>query len=408
MYEHWKRNLFLLWFSQILVVVGYAAALPFIALFISDRYGITNEGSLGLIVSWFHFVSTGSFAVMAPVWGRLADRFGRKIMLLRACFMDAIIFPLMVYSPNMTVLFVLRILASVFTGTTSAAQPLMIAGTPKEHHGLALGLLSTSLWAGNMLGYLFGGLIVNSFGFKVAFLFCGFTYFLSGIIVLFVHEEFTPVVKAKGKPFWKEDSFSGSIWLLLSILLLLSLIRYFELPYLPQLVMRITGPAKAPFWTGNVSAAGALGGILAGTLCGYLADKTSANKIIIPGLCLASANLLLQIHVTSLPLLMVTRFVANFATGGIAPIIMTLITRFTSKEQRGFIFGLNTTAENTGIMLSTVFSGGVVYYAGISGVYLTNSVLFLLFIPYILFASKQIARGSNGASPDDAPAPRRM
>ena len=166
MMERWKKNLLLLWISQILVVVGYAAALPFIPLFISERYGITDDRTLGLIVSWFHFVSTGSFAVMAPIWGRLADRYGRKLMLLRACFMDAVIFPLMVYAPNMTVLFILRILASMFTGTTSAAQPLIVSGTPKERHGFALGLLSTALWSGNMLGYLFGGLIVNYFGFN--------------------------------------------------------------------------------------------------------------------------------------------------------------------------------------------------------------------------------------------------
>ena len=393
MYEHWKRNLVLLWLSQILVVVGYAAALPFISLFIRERYGITDEGTLGLIVSWFHFVSTGSFAVMAPVWGRLADKFGRKLMLLRACFMDAFIFPLMVYSPNLTVLFLLRILASIFTGTTSAAQPLMVAGTPKEHQGFALGLLSTSLWGGNMLGYLFGGLIVNSFGFKVAFLFCGLSYFLSGLIVLFVHEEFRPVAKTRSQPFWKADGLNASIWLVLSIIFLLSLIRYFEIPYLPQLIMKVTGAEKAPFWTGNVSAAGALGGILAGALCGYLADKTTANKIIIPGLCLASATVFLQIFVTSMPLLMLARLLANFAIGGISPILMTLIARITSKEQQGLVFGLNTTAENTGIMLSTLFSGGVIYFAGVSGVYATNALLFLLFIPYILFASKRIARG---------------
>ena len=94
-----------------------------------------------------------------------------------------------------------------------------------------------------------------------------------------------------------------------------------------------------------------------------------------------------------MPILMLARLLANFAIGGISPILMTLIARITSKEQQGLVFGLNTTAENTGIMLSTLFSGGVIYFAGVSGVYATNALLFLLFIPYILFASKRIARG---------------
>ena len=390
--ERWKVNLLLLWLSQILVVVGYAAALPFIPLFISQRYGITDEGTLGLIVAWFHFVSTGSFAVMAPIWGRLADRYGRKLMLLRACFMDAVIFPLMVYAPNLTVLFILRILASMFTGTTSAAQPLIVSGTPKERHGFALGLLSTALWSGNMLGYLFGGLIVHSFGFTAAFMFCGGAYLLSGIIVLFVHEDFKPVTSREKQSGGGGFSLDASVWLVLSLILLLGFIRYFEMPYLPQLAKRIVGEKTAAFWTGNVSAAAALGGVLAGALCGYLADKTSASRIIIPALVIGGVSVLWQGYASSIASLVAARFFAYLAVGGIGPIFLTLITKITAKEKQGLVFGLNTTAENTGIMLSTVFSGGVIYYVGVRGVYATTALLFLLFIPYVLFANTKIKR----------------
>ena len=390
--ERWKVNLLLLWLSQILVVVGYAAAMPFIPLFISERYGITDEGTLGLIVAWFHFVSTGSFAVMAPIWGRLADRYGRKIMLLRACFMDAFIFPLMVYSPNLTVLFILRILASMFTGTTSAAQPLIVSGTPKEHHGFALGLLSTALWSGNMLGYLFGGLIVHQFGFTAAFMFCGFTYLLSGIIVLFVHEDFKPVAKREKQSGGGLLSLGSSVWLVLSLLLLLGFIRYFETPYLPQLAKRIVGEKTAAFWTGNVSAAAALGGVLAGAICGYLADKLSPNKIIVPALLVGGAAVFWQASATTIASVIVARFVAYLAVGGIAPIFLTLITKITDKEKQGLVFGLNTTAENVGIMLSTLFSGGVIYYTGVQGVFQTTALLYFAFIPYVIFANTKIKK----------------
>ncbi len=388
--ERWKTNLLLLWLSQILVVVGYAAALPFIPLFISERYGVSDERTLGLIVSWFHFISTGSFAIMAPIWGRLADHYGRKIMLLRACFMDAIIFPLMVYAPNITVLFILRILASMFTGTTSAAQPLIVSGTPKQYHGFALGLLSTALWSGNMLGYLFGGLIVHRFGFTAAFMFCGFTYFLSGIIVLFVHEDFKPVTKSVPQRKASFFSMGANIWIILSLILLLGFIRSFELPYLPQLVKRITGEQTAAFWTGIVCAGAALGGVIAGAICGYLADRTPATRIIFPALLLGSAALLWQTYAASTYSLIAARFVAYLAIGGIGPIFLTLITKVTDKDKQGLVFGMNTTAENTGIMLSALFSGGVIYYAGVRGVFATASLLCLLFIPYVFFANSRI------------------
>ena len=187
-------------------------------------------------------------------------------------------------------------------------------------------------------------------------------------------------------------SLGSSVWLVLSLLLLLGFIRYFETPYLPQLAKRIVGEKTAAFWTGNVSAAAALGGVLAGAICGYLADKLSPNKLIVPALVVGGAAVFWQASATTITSVIVARFVAYLAVGGIAPIFLTLITKITAKEKQGLVFGLNTTAENVGIMLSTLFSGGVIYYTGVQGVFQTTALLYFAFIPYVIFANTKIKK----------------
>ncbi len=142
---NWKRNLFFIWLVQILCIAGFSLALPFIPVYIRDTWGITGERRLGLWMSAFYFFGMLSFCVSTPIWGVLADRFGRKLMLLRACYVDAILFPCFLLAPNPVILILVRFITSAFTGTVAAAQTLIVTNTPEEHHGFALGTLSSAI-----------------------------------------------------------------------------------------------------------------------------------------------------------------------------------------------------------------------------------------------------------------------
>ena len=206
--NYWKKNLFFLWISQLFVMSGLSAAMPFIPLFIKYKFNIVEEGKLGVAISLFTFFGLISFGIMAPVWGMLADKYGRKIMLFRASFMNAAIFPLMAFAPNLFVLILIRAVASAFSGTTTAAQALIVSTTPEDKQGFALSVLSTAVWSGNMIGYVLGGILVNYFGFTTAFLLCSILYVISGLLIFFVQEDFKPVVqntKKSGKKSFKME-----------------------------------------------------------------------------------------------------------------------------------------------------------------------------------------------------------
>lgn len=377
----WRRNLWLLWVSQLLVLSGFSAAVPFIPLFMRHKLGIADEGELGLAISGFYLCGMASFAMVAPLWGVLADRYGRKIMLLRASIMNALIFPLMAFAPNLTVLLIIRFAAAAFSGTVTAAQTLIVGTTPQDKQGFALGVLSTAIWSGTMLGFMTGGLLVHYFGYTTSFIICGISYVISAIIVLFVKEDFHPVVSPAGKSEKTSLSLDFATWLLLAMFVAIGLLRNFENPYLAVLISKISGDNTAAFWTGMVSAAAALGGVVSGVIFGSLADKHPPLQLLLPALAASGAMLIIQGVSRSVEVLAVARFFAYMAVGGVEPVLQTLLSKITPEERRGRVFGTSTTARSIGMMASSVIAGGAIYYTGVRGVFLLGAILFWLFIP---------------------------
>ena len=378
----WQRNLFLIWVSQLLAMGGYSMAMPFIPLFIKNRLGIAAEGECGIGVALFNFLGMGMLAIASPVWGKISDRFGRKLMLLRAAFISAFLFPLMMFSTSLWCLILLRVVASFFSGTVNAAQTLVAGTTPEERQGFALGAISTAAWTGHMTGYFLGGMVVDRFGFDAGFIACGVCFFLSGVLVLPVREEFTPLIRTEKKirkHFWELMAGYGVILrLLIWMILCTGFLRSFEGPYLPLLVDQISEPGKAAGNTGFVCAAAALGGVISGVTVGHLADKFPAVKILPPLLLVSGTLVVLQCFCTSVTGLVIFRFLAFMTAGGIDPVIQRLISAAAEKEKRGEVFGVMQGFSIGGIMFSALVSGAVVYLAGTRGVFLTGGILFIL------------------------------
>ena len=380
--KYWRRNLFLLWISQIFVMSGLSAAMPFIPLFIKHKFHITGETELGWAISMFTFFGLMSFGIMAPIWGNLADRYGRKIMLFRATFMNAIVFPLMAFAPNLWILILIRTIASAFSGTNTAAQALIVSTTPQNKQGFALSVLSTAVWSGNMIGFVLGGILVDQFGFTSAFLLCSLLYWVAGIALFWVKEDFVPV-KAKRRQKLNIRSFrpEKSLILLLMLFFSVSFLRNIESPYLAVLVGNLVGDDKAAFWTGIISAAAAVGGIVAGVIFGYFTDRCKPMQLLTPALLLYGAMLMIQGGAESVTILVLARFAAYMAIGGVEPVLQTLLSTVTPSEKRAEVFGFMTTARNTGIIVSSLVAGFVIQFSGVRGVFFVSAVSFWLLLP---------------------------
>ncbi len=389
---NWKTNLLFIWLCQILTMAGFSSALPFIPIYIRDKWSITNEQTLGLWMSAFYFFGMLSFCVSTPIWGILADRYGRKLMLLRACYVDALLFPCFILAPNPVILIVIRFITSAFTGTISAAQTLIVTTTPEEHHGFALGTLSSAVWSGNLIGVALGGLVVNKFGFICAFLVCGGLYLAGGLIAqFFVHENFVPAVRKGGSVGkYSLKKVPKAIWLLFLLIVIMALARRFEEPYVAMMVEKIHGPEDTALYTGWLSAIAAIGGIFSGMGIGRLCDYYSPRKIAVPSVILAAATMFLQAGSFSITVFGSARFFNYLAAGGLEPVFMSILAKVSPPDQRGTYFGFASAIRMIGILISSVISGAVIYFAGIRNIYTAAGILFLLIIPFFYWTLRAV------------------
>ena len=404
---NWKKNLVFIGISQFLAMVGFGCCMPFIPLLMRNTLHITDDSVRGVFVSAYYFAGMISLCVATTVWGILADRFGRKIMLLRASYGAAIFYPLLAFAPNVWVLITIRFFCSFFSGTVNPAQTLLVSTTPSDKHGFVLGTLSTSTWSGNMLGYLAGGLIVHFThdNYKVAFLTCGFIYLISGLLVhIFVRENFVRPVRtdSKGKkdaPKYKfrELATPAVIWLLV-MFLLMGISRRIEQPFLAEQVRVVHGDDGAAFFTGIISAAAALGGVISGILIGHLCDRMPPRKLLIPILLFSGIATAVQalakdipvnitigsIHISCLGgiwILIIARFFTYLAAGGLQPVLQVMLTKVTPPELKGTFFGWSGSVNTAGGIVCSFMSAGIAFCFGVRGIFLAAAILMFLMIP---------------------------
>ena len=397
--RHWKLNLAMMWFSQLMVMTGYCAMMPFIPLLFKTQMGIESESECGLYVSYFNIAGTLAYTIFIPIWGFLSDRFGVKIMLLRGTFGTALIFPIMGYVNDPWVLIGLRFVTAACAGTTAASQALIVKNTPDDKIGFALGIFSTAFWSGATMGYVAGGLMVDLLGYKSTFIFCGLLYFIGGISVLFAHEDCKPAPAKKAVTSRKKSgnyltnlipAVTIVAWIMLILFFCNGFVRNFEAPYHAMLVEKIVGTDKAAFWTGVISAFAAVGAMASGALFGYLADKVKPEKLLIPALLVTAFTLVVQGAATTLLAFGISKTIMMLAGGGIQPIIQKALTNVTPKRKRGAVFGLSSTFNGVGIIVASFAAGGVIYYFNTRVVFYVSAVLTLLLIPFSVMLLKKV------------------
>jgi DHA1 family multidrug resistance protein-like MFS transporter len=186
--EPWQRNLYAIFIGQLFVMMGFNFASPFLPLFIQQLGNYSNEQA----AFWSGIATAGLGIAMffsAPLWGIVADRWGRKPMVLRAQFCSAFILGGLALSTNVFWVVGLRILQGFFSGTMTAAQAMVAGETPRDKMPFAMGLLITAMFTGTTVGPLLGGVLADIFGYRATFFITGALLFIGGIIVLFFTKE---------------------------------------------------------------------------------------------------------------------------------------------------------------------------------------------------------------------------
>ena len=397
----WKKNLIVLSLSQFMAMAGFGCCMPFIPLLLKNNLHVESEQIRGVYVSIYYLTGMVGLTIAYPIWGMLADRFGRKIMVLRASYIAGTLYPLLAFAPNFWCLLAIRGLTSLFSGTVNPAQTLLITTLPKEKHGLALGLMSTAIWSGDMAGYLMGGLMVDYFGYTAAFITCGTIYLLSGVLVhVFADENFVPPSKEellakaekRRKPGLRSILSPGVGWLLV-LFLLMGISRRIESPFVAMLVEKVNGPEKAATITGITSAIAALGGVFAGIIIGRLTLKFSPKTLLLPIILLSAFLTIGQARATSIAMLQIFRFFTFVAAGCLQPVLQLMITSITDSAKHGAYLGWTASLNSGGGILCNFISAPLAYYVGVRGIFMASGIILLIMVPLLIPSFRAYNKG---------------
>jgi MFS family permease len=166
--RYWRRNLAVSLAGSFTTIIGMTLLLPFLPLYV-EQLGVTGHAA---IAQWSGIAFGATFfaaALMAPIWGRLADRYGSKLMLIRASLGMAVAQSLMGMAGNIWELVGLRLFAGLAGGYASGAMILVATQTPRARSGWALGMLSSGMMAGNLVGPVIGGALPPLIGIRATF-----------------------------------------------------------------------------------------------------------------------------------------------------------------------------------------------------------------------------------------------
>jgi DHA1 family multidrug resistance protein-like MFS transporter len=405
---NWKTNLIVIWLSQFLSIMGFCFALPFTPYFIQQELGVQNPDDLNLWVAICSAATSCSLAIFSPIWGALGDRFGRRVMLIRANFAAAIIVALMGLVHTVEALALLRFLQGIFTGTVTAAQTMVAVGTPSNRSGLALGSLSSAVFCGGMAGSLLGGVVAEQVGFREAFYVGSALLFISGLLVLFgTTEQFTRgSSQARAGHAAAHAKLKGIIAPILILTIAVAFARQFDAPFVPLLVQDINITIDgASLWTGTLQALCGLAGLLSGIVIGPIADRISPARI--AAIAALGAGLLMapQAFATGFTALFLARFAMTFCAAALDPVLQIWLVKVTPAERRGSVFGWSATARSVGWMIASFASGGVALAQGIRPVFIAGAFLFYALVPLMAWVVWRVEKRTTAprASRQKAP-----
>ena len=377
--SYWKQNLKVAWLGNFLTGTSFTLVMPFISVFV-EELGVGPglvEYYAGLAVS----TNALAAALMAPIWGSLADRYGRKPMMVRAAFVMIFTMGGMAFVPNVFWLLVLRVLNGVFTGYIPNATALIASQVPKDKTGYALGTLSTGAVAGNLIGPTLGGVLAEMFGVHTVFLLVGLLYAIVVILTVFyIREDFVPIKKSDALPV-KEVFAQVKDRKILAGLFVTSMViiaaAQAVVPILTLYVRHLGQTDNLLFVAGFIISLPGMASLVTSGYLGKLGDRIGNHRLLLMALTYSLLINVFCVFAENPFQLGLLRFLYGFGTGALLPSVNSLLTKLTPKEGISRIFAYNQLFNNLGSVVGPMMGSAVAARMGYDWVFYLSSGLVL-------------------------------
>ncbi|WP_390408225.1 MFS transporter [Lacticaseibacillus jixiensis] len=392
----WKSNLTILWGCTFVAGIAFSEIMPFMSLYVGQLGDFTKSqvSFYSGIVYAATFLMT---AIVSPLWGALADRKGRKIMLIRAAFGMAVAMLLMGLVTNIWQLIGLRALQGLFSGYISNAQALIASQTPRENAGKALGTLVTGSTSGTLMGPVLGGALAQFFSIRNTFFITATLLFITGIMsAFFVKEDFVPVEhskQARERGFLSQFASPKLIIVLLISTMFVQLGNTSIAPIISLYVkelMHNAGPVALV--AGIIAALPGISNIMAAPRLGAYGDKHGSGRVLIAGYIFAVLVYLPQGFVPGVVALGFLRLMVGISDGALFPTIQTLLTKNSPSSATSLIFSWNQSFQALGNMFGSLLGGTLAGVFDYNVVFISTAALLLTNFLILWFTAPQLRR----------------
>jgi DHA1 family multidrug resistance protein-like MFS transporter len=410
--EPWRKNLYILWGTQFLAMVGMNLVVPFLPFFI--RYlGVTEPDEL---VRWSGLVFAGPFVlsfIATPIWGMLGDRYGRKTMVVRAIFGLALSQLLVGFSQNVYQLFLFRIVQGAISGFIASALALVSTNTPREKMGYAMGLMQSASAGGMILGPFIGGLLADLVGYRHIFFITAALCTIGGFVVVFRVTELKRT-DGDGRTFTVTQNlrlmFSDRRLRVVAATLVVGQMSVLMIePIFALFIESFKSDTKyISTIAGGIFSISGLFMVISAPWWGKRNDRTGYRRNLTIAMAVVGVAYAGHILVADLVQLAALRAFLGFARGGILPTLYALTSIYSPADRQGGMMAIASSMALLGNLLGPVIGGVIAGTFGITTSFVANSCM-LLFMSLMIWkhlgpdtthAPASVA-GADGVSPTE-------
>ncbi|HEY7990785.1 MAG TPA: MFS transporter [Stellaceae bacterium] len=388
----WSRTLWVMVGIQFVMTLSFTVLSPIMPLFLPEL-GVHAPAAIDLWTGILNGTTPLVAAFVSPLWGRLADRRGRKLMLMRSGIAIVVFTALMGISTNIWEFLAFRVLLGAFAGFSASAITLVASQVPEQKLGFALGWLSTGQLVGGLAGPIVGGLTADIAGsYRVPFfLTAGIAAVSVMLAKVLVQENFTPPKLGEGRNSvvagMRMLVGSAGVLPLFAVLLLAQFGVRTVQPVITLYVQELVGnAANLATLSGLAFSMTGLADIIASPFLGKRSDILGYRRVLVISLCGAALFSLPQAFATNYWVFVAERFGVGLFIGGILPTANALVGRMVASSDRGLLYGLTATATFLGNSLGPVTGGVVAASFGLRWVFLVTAGALLANLAWVLLA----------------------
>ncbi|AKE57923.1 multidrug efflux MFS transporter [Citrobacter farmeri] len=381
--ESWKVNLISVWFGCFFTGLAISQILPFLPLYIS-QLGVDSHEALSMWSGLTFSVTFLISAIVSPLWGSLADRKGRKLMLLRASLGMAIAILLQAFATNVWQLFLLRGIMGLTSGYIPNAMALVASQVPRDRSGWALSTLATAQISGVIGGPLMGGFIADHVGLRPVFFITAILLVVSFLVTLFlIKEGVRPTLKKSerlsGKAVFASLPYPALVISLFFTTLVIQLCNGSISPILALFIKSMAPDSNnIAFLSGLIASVPGVSALISAPRLGKLGDRIGTERILMATLICAVVLFFAMSWVTTPFQLGVLRFLLGFADGAMLPAVQTLLVKYSSDQITGRIFGYNQSFMYLGNVAGPLMGATVSAMAGFRWVFIATAVIVMI------------------------------